>query len=578
MTAARPMTGLRTGMRPGTSMRQPVNMNGVGLNTSMNISERPVTQQGLSGLKTAGMGPQRQVQDNSYYLQLLRSKSAEIIKEMQVLKESIEQGQKDNSAYGQLERKYESLTTEMRNLQGQLADYNLLLDRTRVHRSVEDVINEVVGLKNNNDSERHRVDDVFNQRASLEAKGRHAEAQLHEYDQKLASRLQDVDPQLRERFEQLRKDHQILTSQQLPKRQADLNFMEERVKEMESLLARDPIRSRLHRAKDQLMRLERQKQSLADELDGPQLTEAQQKEMLKAKVKADNSEASAAERRLHEAQEAIKAGRAQLAQLQTELADANDPKAKKYEELFARDKEMSELIDTFDDTKAEEQSKLTALQSSIVLLLQALSRKTAHTEDTDGMSKAKLSEIKSDLDFKQMQMDNSVTTSARLTQELERRKVELEKINTLDEKISAELTQLNERMSAMTSELVVFRDIPVLRESFTRRREDLKRSTAEANALIETKKAEAAAAKATSDELKASLSKDSIAVAIDDLEQKMRHHEQTVYVLSEYIDTKGAETMFEPIAQQCANLVSQINAETIRALKETPIFSTAQMY
>ena len=64
-------------MRPGTGMRQgtamgsragPVNMSGVGLNTQMNIGDRPVTQQGLSGMRTAGMGPSRQIQDNSYYL------------------------------------------------------------------------------------------------------------------------------------------------------------------------------------------------------------------------------------------------------------------------------------------------------------------------------------------------------------------------------------------------------------------------------------------------------------------------------------------------------------------------------
>ena len=31
---------------------------------------------------------------------------------------------------------------------------------------------------------------------------------------------------------------------------------------------------------------------------------------------------------------------------------ANDPKAQKYQELFQRDKEMSELIDSFDEKKA----------------------------------------------------------------------------------------------------------------------------------------------------------------------------------------------------------------------------------
>jgi hypothetical protein len=138
MTGMRPGTGMRQppGSRQGTARAGPVNMSGVGLNTNMNISDRPVTQQGLSGMRTAGMGPTRQIQDNSYYLMLLRQKCTEIMKEIETLKGGVDQGQKDNAAYGQLERKYETLTNDMRTLQGQLADYNLLLDRSRAHREV----------------------------------------------------------------------------------------------------------------------------------------------------------------------------------------------------------------------------------------------------------------------------------------------------------------------------------------------------------------------------------------------------------------------------------------------------------
>ena len=100
----RPMTGAMGGggMRPGTGMRQPpasrqgtaragpINTSGIGQNTNMNISDRPVTQQGLSGMRTAGMGPQRQIQDNSYFLTQLRQKSTEIMKEIELLKGGVE--------------------------------------------------------------------------------------------------------------------------------------------------------------------------------------------------------------------------------------------------------------------------------------------------------------------------------------------------------------------------------------------------------------------------------------------------------------------------------------------------------
>ena len=40
------------------------------------------------------------------------------------------------------------------------------------------------------------------------------------------------------------------------------------------------------------------------------------------------------------------------------------------------------------------------------------------------------------------------------------------------------------------------------------------------------------------EEVKGALASDEVANSLDELEQKMRHHEQTVYMLSEYIDTK----------------------------------------
>ena len=73
--------------------------------------------------------------------------------------------------------------------------------------------------------------------------------------------------------------------------------------------------------------------------------------------------------------------------------------------------------------------------------------------------------------------------------------------------------------------------------------------------------------------IKAALGADEVAVSLDELEQKMRHHEQTVFMLSEYIDTKGAETAFEPIAEECHATIALINAETIRVLAEQPVFA-----
>lgn len=64
--------------------------------------------------------------------------------------------------------------------------------------------------------------------------------------------------------------------------------------------------------------------------------------------------------------------RGQLSQLENEMTEGPDPKAQKYQELFAKDKEMSELIDTFEDKRDAEQKKIETSQEKIVSLLQVM--------------------------------------------------------------------------------------------------------------------------------------------------------------------------------------------------------------
>eukprot|EP00962_Isochrysis_galbana_P006941 scaffold1877_cov140-Isochrysis_galbana.AAC.6 len=298
-------------------------------------------------------------------------------------------------------------------------------------------------------------------------------------------------------------------------------------------------------------------------------------------------------------QDGLRKGRAKLAQLKEDAGAANDPKAQKQQELFARDKEMSELIDTYEEKRAVELKKTADTQAEIVRLLQAMSRKQDYLDNTAGLSAARMQEMKSDLDFKQTQMDNSATTSKRLGLELEKRKVELEKIHTLDQKISTELAQLTEKMEAMKAELPGFqvaRDARFaiaaageraarralrmhqrLREETGKIKSDASEKMAELKARSERArgsmskfKQRAVGLKKEYDELHEKLKADQTAQTLDELEGKMRMYEQTIFQLSEFIATKGSETLYESVQQDCLKVMGAINQETITVLSEAP--------
>jgi intraflagellar transport protein 74 len=93
----------------------------------------------MSGIKVVNQGPGRQIYDRTYYLNLLKGKNNEIVGEIGKMKQEVEDINKDNTTYLTLERKYEALIKDVRKYEGELADYNLALDKHRSDTKPEDI-------------------------------------------------------------------------------------------------------------------------------------------------------------------------------------------------------------------------------------------------------------------------------------------------------------------------------------------------------------------------------------------------------------------------------------------------------
>lgn len=132
---SRPMSGRRppaTGQRlftgQTTSAAGTQAAGGVALQASINVADRPMTGQGVMGMRVQG-ATGRLVEDTSYYVGLVRKKMTDVNQETTRLRQEIDQQSKDSSQIAQLEKKYETLLKNKEALEGQLADYNLALDK-----------------------------------------------------------------------------------------------------------------------------------------------------------------------------------------------------------------------------------------------------------------------------------------------------------------------------------------------------------------------------------------------------------------------------------------------------------------
>ena len=91
----------------------------------------------------------------------------------------------------------------MRNLEGQLADYNLALDKLRTNTRPEDVKNTYYHVKNNNEKLKSELDDIFIQRKKYEEETENYQSELQSIHKQMELRLNELDPYQRAEYQRL---------------------------------------------------------------------------------------------------------------------------------------------------------------------------------------------------------------------------------------------------------------------------------------------------------------------------------------------------------------------------------------
>ena len=139
------------------------------------------------------------------------------------------------------------------------------------------------------------------------------------------------------------------------------------------------------------------------------------------------------------------------------------------------------------------------------------------------------------------------------------RDLELQKINNLDQKITVELESLGTRTTEYREALKTYNNIGQLKqqaeESRTRMAQRKQRLDARRKALKQQVQALTAAYEKEKQALAASES----AGTLEALEQKLRHYEQNIFHLRDFIESKEAETDYAGVYEEVSTQVASIN-------------------
>ena len=227
------MSGSTTAQRLTTAQRQ-VNTSGVGLQTAVKVQGRPVTGQGMSGIQTrmGTAGPRRSVQDSSYYVGLLTSKNTELQTEIRKMTVEIETHEKDGNLYKKLEKKYETLIEEVRELEGTLADYNLAKDKARMTTDPQQIKNFQVQLKEKNASFEREADNVYRMKQAQIQKTADIQEKIENYKREEQAKMELLGVEEKARFVALQEE-KVSSQQRIDQGKVKMEEMKRHIQRLE---------------------------------------------------------------------------------------------------------------------------------------------------------------------------------------------------------------------------------------------------------------------------------------------------------------------------------------------------------
>lgn len=520
-----------TGMAPpGTGMMNPL-MGGSVLQQGLKVDERPVTQQGMGGMKTAGQGPGRQIFDRSYFIGLLRAKQSELNQEIEKIHQKWDRLQTDHASFFKLAQRQQTLEDEVKRLQGELANYNLMVDKSHTVTDPEEVEKEYRALKAVNEKETKKIDVIITDRSEIERRARDIDMSIKKHQEAVQQKMDELPEEKRDMWFKLQEEDRQLTTE-ISSLQAQVEDVRNQCLNEEDALARDPLKKQAL----ELTRAVSEREAEAEELEKAtahlRLSFPEQKKLLLDQVKKDNEDMRKIEDEMKHLKDEVSSGRDRLHEMDTDLAEnqggGQEDNQKKMMDFYEK---MQQELEVKDEVKSKEEGDIAEAQTKTVDLLEYISRLEARSRNMPTQQQA--ADMQDELKFKQQQMEQSQQTVDKMEQELLKVKDEADKLAGIDQKIETEMSQLATRKSEMLDEMDTYKDMEALEGNCETKKRELVETKQRLLKQLETLGAQLQSAKTEHEAQMTFLKTNETHSQLKDLVKKLGAQEQTVYQLQE---------------------------------------------
>ncbi|CEF68205.1 Intraflagellar transport protein 74 homolog [Strongyloides ratti] len=327
------------GIRPITGRR---------LETS-SIQNRPMTKQGLSAnIPPSRLGTvmkSRLVYDKSYYKGILNNKINTIVSELDNLKNELEQGEIDRQQVLFYEQKAEDQASEIRELQAQLHEFNIIIDKINTNSDLEEILIDYNEVQEANEKLAEELDKVYKDHREKEAEIKSLEDKLnvlkHQYNQQLAA----LDPSLKDRHENLIKEVEIKKNS-IKEASALVNSLDKKREEIDNAIGSAPLKQQALVLNERILELKSKKKKIEEEISTNETPEDLRDRLLE-QVKKNNEEIEIMENQIDDIMQNIENIKEEINEFDNNFETLVGDKSEKYREMMIMEKQIDEFFNNF---------------------------------------------------------------------------------------------------------------------------------------------------------------------------------------------------------------------------------------
>lgn len=171
------------------------------------------------------------------------------------------------------------------------------------------------------------------------------------------------------------------------------------------------------------------------------------RERLQNRIKQDNAEIKQMDKEMIETKKMIDTYQQNIKDISQDMVENKQQSGEeqKYEILYQKEKEINSFTEQFEQERVQYEKEIKEIQQHNAALLEHMQKNMARQNKLP--TSVQVDDMKKDLQFKQGQLDNSASTAAQLKVQKEYINKDLEKVKSLEFRISKEMQQAKDKIT-----------------------------------------------------------------------------------------------------------------------------------